>query len=58
MKLQSVSEGSLMLLTIDKEEEGQTSPMSTKVTNMLDETDPRGIIEQLQHDCSVKEAYK
>lgn len=48
---------SLMLVMIDKAEDRQTSPVSTRVTNMLNETDPRKNTEQLQHDLAVKEAY-
>lgn len=48
----------LILLTINKAEEGQTSPVSARVTNMLNVTDPRRSTEQLQHGLSVKEAYK
>lgn len=48
---------SLMLVMGDKAEDRQTSPVSARVTNMLNETDPRKNTEQLQHDLAVKEAY-
>lgn len=48
---------SLLLVMIDKAEDKQTLPISARVTNMLNETDPRRNTEQLQHDLALKQAY-